>query len=174
MVTRAEWYTRVNAEWPDEDYPTGLPPLTFEEATKAARKLYRFATGKTLKTRAQFMRTSGNRRNNFYSRKLNPDEGWKALVHHLSHVFYTGPHGGEHARMEIRLIKEVVRRGWLTGSLKAEPKPAKPAHDQREEKLARLRDRITRWESKERRAANALKKLRAQLRRAERAKEKVA
>lgn len=62
MVTRAEWYTRANAEWPDEDYPNGLPPLTFEEAERATSKLYRFATRKTLKTRARAERAMAQQR----------------------------------------------------------------------------------------------------------------
>jgi hypothetical protein len=63
----------------------------------------------------------------------------------------------------MRLIKEVIRRGWLDGKLRSEPKPAAPAPalaDIRAERQKRIEERIARWESKKRRAETALRKLR--------------
>ncbi len=171
MVTRTEWYERVNAEWPTE-----VPELTPEEAVKAARKLYRFVTRRTWT--GQVKLTSGNRHTDIRDGVIyvNPDgatrsrySGWKALVHNLSHdLFYrvyeynVKGHGGEHARLEIRMIKEVVKRGWLNGTLKETPKPQSPAVDAKVIKVRRIKDRIALWEAKQRRAENALKKLRRQ------------
>src|SRR6266446_3256191 len=110
-ITRKEWYARVNAAW-----PATVPPLTAEEAGRAARKLFRFATGETWRGAVKV--TSGNR----YSWErwgvltVNPGAGWKQLIHLLSHAFYQHyvaakgdrPHGAGHARLERRMIREVV------------------------------------------------------------------
>src|SRR6516165_9378245 len=37
----AQWYERVNAAWPNP-----RPPLTAEEAIRAAKRLYRFSRGR--------------------------------------------------------------------------------------------------------------------------------
>jgi len=123
MVTRSEWYARVDATWPAE-----VPPLTGPEAIKAARKLYRYVTGSRLELPIRV--TSGNRytwaRRGYLS--VNPTAkrhggGWQAFVHDLSHWLHhkTGlaPHDKSHARLERRLIKVVIARGWLQGKLKS-------------------------------------------------------
>lgn len=163
-VTRKEWYTRVNALWPED-----VPALTGPEAIRAARKLHRFALGVTIPLAAVRL-TSGNRftwkRHGILS--VNPERGWKKLVHHLSHLFdnrlhpETKPHASEHARLEMRMIKEVIKRGWLAGSLKDQPKALAPERDARAEKYARLYERVRKWEAKHKRAEVALKKLRRQ------------
>ena len=164
-VTIKEWYARVNATWPAE-----VPALTADEAVKAAKKLYRFALGSTYS--GKVIVTSGNRYS--YLRYgvlyINPSWGWESdrgLVHLLSHAFHRRlsserPHGGTHARLEIRMIKEVIKRGWLDGALRTAPKPAKvaPRKPDSAVKLARTEAAIDRWEKKLRRAENALKKLR--------------
>lgn len=152
-VTRREWYERVNAAWPAQ-----MPELTAEEAIRAGRKLYRFALKRTFKGPVRV--TSGNRYT--WVRRgqmiVNPDQGWKGLVHLLSHYCENGPHGGAHARMELRMIREVLRRGWLNGALK---RPNKPpiVRDLRVERYARVLNRITTWEGKRLRAERALKRL---------------
>ena len=157
-VTRKEWYQRVNAEWPDV-----VPELTADEAVRALRKLWRFATGETMER--QIIVTSGNR----YTRRrgvwyVNPERGWKDLVHILSHYTERSGHNGKHARMERRMIREVKRRGWLTGSLRLEPKPESPRKDVRAERYQRIQARIAKWEAKQKRAERALAKLRRQVR----------
>jgi hypothetical protein len=173
MVTRTKWYARVNSAWPER-----VPELNAEEAQRAARKLIRFALGNAVKV-GDVQVTSGNR----YSWvrggivKVNPDRGWKSLVHDLSHWAHkysnTGdkPHDSSHARMELRMIKRVVSSGWLDGSLKtpeAAPEPAAdPSADRQALRLlraARIDDRIERWEAKAKRAERALAKLRRQAR----------
>ncbi len=173
MVTRAEWYERVNAAWPEH-----VPVLTADEAVKAARKLYRFVTRRTWTGEVKL--TSGARYSDIRHGVMyvNPTghtgsdarhHGWKALVHDLSHDLFhriyeydVKGHGGEHARLELRMIKEVVKRGWLDGALSKEtPKPEAPV-DARVIKLRRIEERIARWRAKQRRAENALKKLHRQ------------
>ena len=168
-VTRAEWYERVNAAW-----PTGpLPRLTAEEAIRAGRRLYRFRMKRTF--RGPVKVTSGNRYTWIRRGEMlvNPGHGWHGLVHLLSHYCHSrrhpeeNPHGGEHARCEIRMIKEVIRRGWLDGRLKSEPKP-EPPKPTADTKLAGLRAREKRWITRSKRAATALKKIRRSIKRLER------
>jgi hypothetical protein len=164
-VTRREWYERVNAAW-----PATLPALTADEAIRAARRLYRFVRRRTFD--GQVKTTSGNRYSYIRNGVLyvNPDRGWHDLVHDLSHYFHARlsdakPHASDHARLELRMAKEVVRRGWLDGTLKtpARAPRAKPsADDVRRQKYARILARAKAWESKRKRAETALKKLRRQ------------
>lgn len=169
-VTRREWYRRVNAAWPAK-----VPPLTDDEAIRAARKLYRFERGYMWEGRVEI--TSGNRyswirRGVMY---VNPERGWQSLVHLLSHYLAPGKHGADHARCELRMIKEVVRRGWLDGKLKTpekEPAPEPTVDQIRAAKIQRLDERIKRWTTREKRAKTALAKLRRSKRAYERAAEK--
>lgn len=57
------------------------------------------------------------------------------------------------------MISHVVGSGWLDGKLK---RPEKPKANPADLRYRRIVDAITRWESKERRAKNALKKLQRQ------------
>jgi hypothetical protein len=134
-MNRRDWYERVNAAWPAGP----LPKLTTDEAVKAARRLFRFCKLKVREVTA----TSGNRHN--WGRwdgvfVVNPDKGWRELVHGVAHWAHyrltpggVAPHDKSHARLELRLVKQVVKRGWLTGRLKPQPKvataTAKPAGD---------------------------------------------
>jgi len=186
-ITRKEWYRRVNASWPQ-----GIPPLTAEEGVRAAKRLYRFGMRRTW--RGDVIVTSGNRNTWIRYRRVarpdgthgwrltlyvNPEKGWHELVHALSHYCHdhTAPaedqgHTAAHARAEMRMIKEVVRRGWLDGKLKDEPKPEPEPVDPRAVKMERTAASIERWEKKLRRAENALKKLRRSQRAMERYAEK--
>ena len=177
MVSRKEWYTRVNASWPEKP-----PALTEPEGIRAARKLYRFVTGNTLGNPIAV--TSGNRytwmrRGVLY---VNPDGGWHRLIHDLSHWLHRRvnagkkPHDKAHAKLELRMRREALRRGWLAGALADKPKvpvtapetaqdaPAlaeapKARPSVREQRYARTMAAIERWRTKEKRAKNALKKL---------------
>jgi len=175
-VTRKEWYRRVNATWPET-----VPPLTAEEAVRAAKRLCRYVTGETWKR--EVVVTSGNRYSGrHWVRKngaivgmalvVNPERGWRHLIHELSHTWerYAGTHGhnAAHARLEMRMIKEVIRRGWLDGKLKDKPRPEPSPVDPRAAKIERTAAAIERWEKKLRRAENALKKLRRRQRAMER------
>jgi uncharacterized membrane protein YjjP (DUF1212 family) len=63
------------------------------------------------------------------------------------------------------MIEYVLTQGWLTGKLRKADK-AKP--DLRSERLARIVERIARWETKAKRADTALRKLKRQRARYER------
>lgn len=167
MVTRNEWYERVNSQWPAE-----VPLPSSEEAKKAARKLYRFVIGRKLELPINLV--SGNRYSYARSGKLNinPNSkhhggGWKAMVHDLSHWLHRKisndkPHAASHARLELRLIKEVVKRGWLTGSLLSAEEPAKPEPSAKTVQALRYQRILKRrgaWEAKQKRAQRALRKL---------------
>lgn len=168
-VTRKEWYRRVNESWPDI-----VPPLTGEEAVRAAKRLYRFVTKRTWQGDVRV--SSGNRRVKVSEWRgvivVNPEQGWRDMVHEMSHWLerYAGTHGhnAEHARLEMRMIKEVVRRGWLDGKLKTPARAVPAPVDERAVKIARTAAAIQRWETKLRRADNALKKLRRRQRAYER------
>lgn len=167
-ITIREWYGRVNATWPAGP----LPIPTEREAAAAARRLYRYALGKTWTGSVEI--TSG-RRYTWVRRGVlvvNPNRqehqgsGWVSLVHDLSHMFHhrlssERPHGGTHARLEIRLIKQVLKRGWLHGALRAHVVLAEPAPqaDPRIAKLRNIEAKTKRWTTKLKRAQTALKKL---------------
>lgn len=162
MTTIKEWYARVNAAWPAE-----IPPLTGDEAIRAACKLYRFATRVTWTGAVQ--ETTGNRYT--YSRYgvlyVNAQRGWKAMVHELSHdahgdVYNDKAHARTHARLELRMIKEVLKRGWLDGRLRTPEKPAPTKAEIQARRYGRLLERIVAWEKKEKRAWRAKVKLRRQ------------
>jgi hypothetical protein len=153
-------YERVNGTWPTP--PSQLPKLTGQEAISAAKRLYRLGTGKAFVGKWEV--TSGNRHS--YPRWgrfwVNPEKGWHALVHNLSHVCHRKvnpthkPHSPSHAWLERKLIEHVVTEGWLDGKLRL---PEKPKADTGDVRYERVLSRIASWERKAKRAANALKKL---------------
>jgi len=185
-VTIREWYERVNSTW-----PAGLVPTvpTEYEARRGARALWRAILG----GRAPEVEiTSGNRYTWTHKGKLrvNPNRreyagrdaqgnerwigGWQAIVHDLSHLFHrrlnpgARPHGAQQARLEIRCIKIVVKRGWFTGSLlpvvlDVDADTIKA--NLKAKRLAQVEAGIKRWTTKAKRAATALKKLERERRR---------
>jgi hypothetical protein len=164
----SDWYERVNERWPAE-----VPPLTPEEAVKAAKSLYLCAIGKRFTGTVSV--TSGNRYTWIRGSEMvvNPDKketiggGWAALVHDLSHYAHRKfnptikPHSKEHARLELKMVNHVIKSGWLDGKLKPKKKvkvePTKG--EERLVKYQRVLDSIKRWEAKAKRAETYLKKL---------------
>lgn len=161
-------YSAVNAEWPAE-----LPALSAQEAISAAKRLWKIGTGQKFPGPVKL--TSGNRFTWPRSRVLyvNPSrrgahhDGWRGLVHDLSHAIHrrvnpgNKPHHHSHAWIEKTLIAHVVSRGWLDGKLRREEAPQA---DPRAKRQAQVLAGIARWESKLKRAENALRKLRKQAR----------
>jgi|SRR5882672_12726659 len=184
-------YAEIDVRAKDaEGWPAVVPAMTEDEAIRAARRLWRYSLGQTFTGVVKV--TSGNRRNRIAwagstrAIHVNPSRGWKHLVHELSHwLDYvangTSQHGKHHARFEAKLVREVVRRGYLDGKLatpdKPEPAPL-PAEDAKllgqRKKLDALLARAARWEAKRKRAENALKKIGKSARYYERAIEKAA
>lgn len=156
LSVNARRYATLNEQW-----PTPLPPLTAQEAISAAKRLYRLGTGKAFK--GKFRITSGNRRT--WIRQgvfvLNPEHGWKHLVHAISHLAHYQQNPGKtghhwtHLDYERRLTQAVLSKGWLDGTLRRD----KAAPDPRAIAQQRIQARIATWEAKQRRAANALRKL---------------
>jgi hypothetical protein len=184
MTTIRESYEPVNAAWQAADV---IAPMTRAEAERSARRLFRFATGETFRGTVRV--TSGNRYSylvswrfpdgirHSYTMQVNPSCGWRQHVHTLSHSFYPfcrwrnsdKPHSRSHARLELRMAKEVIRRGWLAGTLRDAPKAASTVDDKRAAKRAKLEARVVAWERKAKRAETALRKLRKALRAMDRA-----
>lgn len=176
MVTRQELYARVNSAW-----PAIVPPLTFPEAKRAAKRLLRFLKLPNY----HIEETSGNRytwiRNSVLNINLDPRglirSGWQDLVHMLTryaHRFHdrsVAPHAKAHARLELRTIKEVVKRGWLDGRLKDKPKlvPAAPTPiEERSEKIEHARAKLREASTRLKRATTILKKWQRRIRHLER------
>jgi hypothetical protein len=154
-------YGQVNAAWANEPHHTSP---SGEEALRCAKRLY----SRWLKRayRGKWKLTSGNR--NTYPRYgtfyVNPCS-WSNIVHGLSHCVHrrlnpgVDSHDASHAAIEHDMIEYVKASGWLEGKLK--PKVTAKADPVRARHEAVLH-RIEKWEAKERRAKNALKKLRRQ------------
>lgn len=165
MVSTKEWYARANAAWPKPS-----PQLTEASAINAARRLWKWGMGEKLRYPIEI--TSGNRYTWIRSGKLcvNPEKGWHDLIHDLSHLIWRRanvgeeirPHEKGHAKLELRMVKEVVKRGWLNPEPPKEEAPKPTKQDVQSERYERINARIQAWEAKERRAKNAIKKLREQ------------
>jgi len=163
-------YEEVNDQWPDN-----LPVPTGQEAIAAVKRLYRFAMKRPF--RGKFKLTSGRRytypRSGVYM--VNPAGhhfgGWRDLVHDVSHHCHIklwrgkhedfGHHDVRHRKLERDMVAYVIEHGWLDGKLRREPKPKPNPVTTRHTSVVR---RIRTWESKAKRADNALRKLRRQLR----------
>lgn len=153
-------YETMNTAWPDV-----LPKITGQEAIAAIKLLYRFAGVKIGKRK--WIITSGNRRTRsyFHEYHVNPDQGWRLIVHHVSHATNRRlnptheAHAPSHLQLERAMISFVVDQGWLDGRLRKSEK-AKP--DVREVRALRVAARLKSWEAKLKRAENAIKKLRRQ------------
>jgi hypothetical protein len=162
---KVKQYTPIDIHKPVAPlWPDPLPPLTAYEAERAARRMWRYAKGETYTGKVHI--GTGNRIN-WYAKgvlTVNPSRGWKHLIHELSHYFFYDanpgerPHSKYHARWEIKLTKEALKRGWLDGKLK-KPEVSKPVVDPRLRKLALVEAGIKRWETKAKRAKTALAKL---------------
>lgn len=155
-------YRAVNAAWGDPHDAPGRP--TSEEALRAAKRLYRKWLGHAWP--GKWALTSGNRytwaRGNVF--RVNPNS-WSNLVHFMSHYCHRrlhpgeSPHAATHAALEADMIEYVRQQGWLDGKLRPAPREARDPSQVRYESCCQ---RIARWERKEKRAVNALKKLRRQ------------
>lgn len=150
-------YDQCNALWPGE-----IPALSRIEAQRAAMKLWRhFAPGRHP---PQWIRMATSR--SWISPKPSSDlhKGWRRLVHDVSHAVHSRlskskTHGGWHAEREIEMVKYVIDKGWLTGSLKPPARVKLTREAAQTEAYDKIMARIKRWESKRRRAETALKKL---------------
>lgn len=170
--------------------PEITPPITRVEAARAAAKIYkRFGKAE--------LRPVPRERPDGTTPKLGPikfngrarvcwastkpvrgtgAKGWPRLIHDVSHSIFERrhpnfrAHDGGHATLEREIAEYVVTQGWMAANpLRPQPK-AKPSKDAaRALRLARIEAAILRWQAKQRRAENALRKLKRQQRAAARA-----
>ncbi len=162
----AQAYERVNQESPTAPVTT----LTLEEAAKAVRKMFRHLSGKPFTY--PVVETTGNRytwmRHGEF--RVNVSKGWEDLVHLFSHWYYARyiggrPHSKVHARLERKLRKWAIGKGWMAGALRVE-EPATPApskDESRNEKIVRRTNQIARLERKIRALTTRLKTARRSL-----------
>jgi hypothetical protein len=177
---KASLYTSIDVHSDSDGWPQDIPALTEAEASRAARRLWRFSLGTTFTGTVKV--TSGRRYNrigwdgNTRCIFVNPERGWKHFVHELSHWFDhlangRSTHSKHHARFEAKLVREVIQRGWLDGKLRDAVKVIPIADAKlldKRRKLEALRARTARWQTKLKRAENALAKLAKEERRCER------
>lgn len=163
--------------------PHILPPISRQEATRAATKLYKHFGGTEHGSVDMIYRARW--RSHYRSKRgalpswvsktptspTNNGKGWGALIHDVSHDIHDQrtprlrPHDGAHAKLEAELAAYVVAKGWLTGMLAPKAKPKPTPHARNVATLANLDKRIGKWNTKYRRACTALKKLSKQRRR---------
>lgn len=176
-------YTAANEPWPKV-----LPYITREEAERAATKLCR-KFGKW-EDRSETVKMDASRRRDYLpagkgARIFKPwiclsgdpstvYRGWRRLVHSLSHRIYhyrypyeRRGHARFHHTLEAEMVAFVLSTDWLQGGLKPKAKAAPSIDEKKVAKFNALQARIARWESKQRRAENALKKLRRSIKRME-------
>jgi hypothetical protein len=155
------------------------PPLTRHEAARAARRIYRRFGARTLggpamSTAARF---DGRVRRCWITTRQNApsSKGWERLVHDVSHRLFAlrhphfRAHDGGHATLEREIAQFVVVQGWLNGTLCKPAAPPTTKAQRHAQDLARVQARIERWNSKMRRAHNALNKLKRRQRALQRA-----
>jgi hypothetical protein len=151
--------------------PATLPPLTRAEAQRAARRLYRqFLTAEDCGEGGRVVKFMGSARRCWVSPRPTSGhrKGWGRLVHDVSHGIFRWrypklrPHHGLHAKLEAEIAAYVAGSGWLDGALKPKAKAKFSIDERRAMKLARIEQRLERWQAKERRAQTAIKKLKRQ------------
>lgn len=163
MTEPADRYKDTNELW------ASLPgaAITRIEADRAARKLCRkFGRAEGYPRQLRDVRPYATRKCWISADPRSLVKGWPRLVHDISHLIFDKrypqlrPHHPLHAALEYEISAYVVHEtDWLRGGLQP-PVKAKPSTEQkRAEKLKRTHAAIDRWETKLRRAQNALRKL---------------
>jgi hypothetical protein len=154
-----------------------LPPVSREQALRVRDAIVRhFFEPKGLSVPWGWDGTGREPRRVWISktptRPRNSSKGLGRLVHDLSHALFEATYRGKrrahdplHARYEIEMAEWVATSPSVAAIL-APPKPKAPkvkptAQEKRSRKLALTVASIKRWESKAKRAATALRKLRA-------------
>lgn len=105
------------------------------------------------------------------------DKGWGRLIHDLSHMVHEYRHPGHRSHEHGHEAIELAISDWVTGSglvgivLQKREKPKVTPGQRRSLKLNSITERLAKWETKRKRAVNAIRKLGIQKRRLERAQQ---
>lgn len=164
----------------NERFGSDQPILSEQESIAAAKKLYRHAMGKSF---AGTVRIASGNRYTWVRRgvlSVNPDKrearcrGLRAMIHDLSHYCHRrlhpldAPHSARQARLEGKLVKFALERGFLDGALKREPAPDKPKPTVVQQRYARMVSRRDKWAAELARAERLLAKAAHEVREYER------
>jgi len=159
---------------PANDWSTQIPPITREEAERAAKRLIRkFGSRKESSIpRAKDMEGPKEVRRCWIA-VTEPygdlDRGWRRLVHDVSHRIFRyrypkrRPHDSLHARLEAEMVRFVLASGWLTGTLRPAEKEA-PKRDHQAVRYARAKATMERAEKRLKLAQAAIKRIKPKLR----------
>lgn len=155
MTPAVDVYAPVNTGWPAG--PAPLPPVTREEATRAAARLVKHFKGPRHAARVRRVWITRDS----YS---GLQRGWRRLVHDVSHRVYDAqrsrllrPHGGIHAHLEREMVEYVVTKGWLTGTLRSKPAVPLSTDQRRAKELKGAREAIVTWQRKQKLAGTKIK-----------------
>jgi len=147
--------------------PDYYPPITRLEAEKAVKRIYR-KFGKLDSGRQLKPPYYGRARTCWISPRETQGhfKGWGRLIHDCSHLIFRRvypfkkPHNALHVHYETQIASYVVGAGWLDGSLKPKLTPKRNIKEVRYERMVK---REREWSSKQKRATNALRKVRQEL-----------
>jgi hypothetical protein len=96
---------------------------------------------------------------------VNPERGWKILIHHLSHWIHwlrygrkLPPHAPAHARLELAMVRQVVKRGWLEGKLAPRKATTREKADKATTRMEHAIRMLRRAETRSKRAETIRKK----------------
>lgn len=138
-----------------KQWPSPCPELTEMEAKKAAKKLFRKLTGKPW-GRRQLKFSNGGTYRSPTVLELNIKHGWPWMIWIVAKLGTKAPYDFSFKASE--LAKFVIDSDWLSGTLRR-IKKEKPKPLMEEVRYNLVVKQISRWESKQRRAERALKKL---------------
>lgn len=160
MPTARDYELAVEKFWKENSTPEQRRNVHPNLAMNYVRAFWKQEMGRTFPWKLRI--GSGSRRTWEDSRgfTVNPDQGWHAINHDMSHFIErrkTGAaHSDQHVRLEAAGARLICRR-----FLRDEPYvDKKKERDHVAERAARVDAGIRRWETKLRRATTALKKLR--------------
>lgn len=155
-------YGKIESHWAIERALGFTLVLSPEVNLEVARRLYReFSNGGTIRWNIR----KGSKRT--YGGNVAPRQRIDYLVHDLSHWLHrrygkTRPHSAEHACLELRMTERALALLREIRERPVKPEPIKP--DTVLTKIQRINARVKSWQTKAKRAANALKKLERQRR----------
>lgn len=172
---------------PDLELMT-FPPLLRAEAQRAMRRIYYCFAGIAGKAnKAALMERSISRVwiSGSESSTSGAQFGWGRMIRDCAYTIFALTYPGfnaaeavsagpkqreraiarilERAQLELDILQHVIDRGYLSGSLRPKPKVTTI-----EAKRARVQANLRRWQTKQKRATNAIKKLQRMLRRLDR------